>query len=91
VAQANPAGIRKGRKETLSRFYDLAVLDARRAGTNPLGSALYYRMHRLQVDIPTPLRQIVSMAHPVTELGAAPANITHFRHLETLLVLFYSC
>jgi len=45
-------------------------------------------MHRLQIDIPTPLRQIVSMAHPVTELGAAPANITHFRHLETLLLLF---
>jgi hypothetical protein len=89
VAQTNPAGVRKGRNETLSRFYDLAVFNARRAGANPLGSALHYRVDRLQIDIPTPLRQIVSMAHPVTKLGAAPANITNFRHLETLLLLFY--
>ena len=89
MAQTNPARARKRRKEALSRFYDLAVLNARCAGANPLGSALHDRMHRLQIDIPAPLRQIVSMAHPVTELGAAPANITHFRHLETLLELFY--
>ena len=88
MAQTHPAGAGNRRKEALSRFYDLAVFNARRAGANPLGSALHHRMHRLQIDIPTPLRQIVSMAHPVTELGAAPANITHFRHLETLLVLF---
>ena len=72
----------------LSRFFDFAVLNAGRADANPLGCALHNRVHRLQIDIPTPLRQIVSMAHPVTELGTAPANITHFRHLETLLLLF---
>ncbi len=80
--------LEKERNETLSRFFDFAVLNAGRANANPLGRALHHRMHRLQIDIPTPLRQIVSMAHPVTELGAAPANITHFRHLETLLLLF---
>jgi hypothetical protein len=89
MAQTNPAGAGKRRKEALSRFFDFAGLNAGSANTNALGSALHHRMHRLQIDIPTPLRQIVSMAHPVTELGAAPANITHFRHRETLLELFY--
>jgi hypothetical protein len=89
VAQTNPAGTGKRRKEALSRFFDFAVLNARRARANALGRALHHGVHRLQINIPTPLRQIVSMAHPVTELGAAPANITHFRHLETLLLLFY--
>ena len=76
---------RRNSKGRLRRFFDFAVLDARRANANPLRCALHHRMDRLQIDIPTPLRQIVSVAHPVTELGTAPANITHLRHLETLL------
>jgi hypothetical protein len=47
-------------------------------------------MHRLQIDIPAPLRQIVSVAHPVAKLGTAPANVTHLRHLDILLLIYFS-
>jgi hypothetical protein len=47
-------------------------------------------MHRLQIDIPAPLRQIVSVAHPVAKLGTAPANITHLRHRDILLPIYFS-
>jgi hypothetical protein len=30
------------------------------------------------------------MAHPVAKLGTAPANITHLRHLDTLLLIYFS-
>ena len=82
----------KTAKGSLSGFLNFAVLNAVRAHFNALRSARDHRVHLLQVDVPTTLRHVVRVADPVSELGAAPAKITHFRHcLQSLLVLFTLC
>jgi len=84
--------LRHALRKVLRGFLNFAVLNAIRAHFNALRSARDHRVHLLQVDIPPALRHIVRVADPVSELGAAPTKITHFRHcLQSLLVLFTLC
>jgi hypothetical protein len=85
-----PPGRNPKDQRDLRRFFDFAVLNAGGAHTNALGRALHHRVDFLQIDVPAPLRQIVSVAHPVSELGTSPANITHLRHLDILLLIYSS-
>jgi len=64
---------------------DFAVSDATRANTQTLAGAIYKRMNRLQVQIPSPLRHVVCVADPVSKLRPAAAHFTYFRHTEVLL------
>jgi hypothetical protein len=64
----------------LGDFLDLAVADARRADLQTLAPAIDDRADALQVDVPTTLGQIVSVAHPITKLGAAPTHVAYFCH-----------
>ena len=80
------------RPPSLGGLLNLAALDAIRAHFNALRRTRDYRVHLLQVDVPATLCHVVCMAYPVSDLWAAPAKITHFRHcLQTLLVLFTLC
>ena len=72
----------KGPDFSLGRFFDFAVLNAGRADSNALRRAFHHRVDFLQIDVPAPLRQIVSMAYPVAKLGTTAAYVTHFRHFE---------
>jgi hypothetical protein len=85
LRRRNPKGQRG-----LRRFFDFAALNAGSAYANALGRAFHHRVDFLEVNVPAPFRQIVSVAHPVTELGTSPANITHLRHLDTLLLIYSS-
>lgn len=64
----------------MSGLDDFAIPDTRRADLYLLRPAIDYRADILQVDIPTPLGDVVGVAHPVTELGTATAEFTYLRH-----------
>jgi hypothetical protein len=68
--------------EKLRGFLDFSALDARGADTNTLGRSGHYGVHRLQIQIPATLGQIVGVADTVSEPRAALTDFTHFRHNE---------
>ena len=65
---------------SLLSFRDLAAADARSAGANTLGGSSDARMHRAQVDVPTPLCHIVSVADVVSRLRLLAADIAFLCH-----------
>jgi hypothetical protein len=66
----------------LGDFLNFVVLNAGRANTNPLGSALHHGMNPLQIDIPAPRRDVMGVAHTVSEPGPAAANLAYLRHFK---------
>jgi hypothetical protein len=66
--------------EGLRDFLNFTVPDARRADPDPFAGALYQSSDRLQIDVPAPFGDVVSVADPAAELGAATtyfANLSH--------------
>src|SRR5262249_35852953 len=63
---------------------DFTRADAGGAHAEPLPGTVHQRPHRLQVDVPAALCQVMGMADPVAELGPAPAYFTYFRHKTEL-------
>ena len=64
----------------LGNFLNFTVPNARRADPQPFARAFDQGTHRLQIDIPASLGDIVSVADAVTELRPATtyfANLCH--------------
>ena len=69
---------------TLLRLGDFAAANAGGAHAQPLGPALDEGAHRLQVQIPPPLGDIVGVTDFVAKLGTSAtyiANSCHYRNL----------
>ena len=64
----------------LRDFLDFTVPNARRADPQPLAGAFDQGSHRLQIDIPAPLGDIVSVADAVAELRPATTNFANLCH-----------
>ena len=62
------------------RFLNLAAADAGSADTQALARALYYRMNRMQIQVPTTLGHIMRMTDPMPELRPTATNFTRFCH-----------
>ena len=60
-----------GRTGELGDLLDFAVPDARRADADPLAGTLYQSAHRLEIDVPATLGDVMSVADAVAKLGAA--------------------
>ncbi len=73
-------GSRSRRYRPMRGFHDFAATDTRRADLHMLRRAVDHRADVLQVDVPTPLGDVVGVAHPVTELGTTTAEFTYLRH-----------
>jgi hypothetical protein len=67
-------------RKRLSDLLDFAGTDARRANAKAAAGAVHQRANRLQVQVPTALRQIVGVADAVTELGTAATDLANFCH-----------
>ena len=65
---------------------DFPALNARRTDANSLGRSRDHGVNGLQVQIPTPLGQVVGVADTVSEPWAALTDFTHFRHIRGLLL-----
>jgi hypothetical protein len=65
----------------LSGLLYLSRADAGSANAQALGGAIDERVHRLQIQIPTPLAEVVSVANAVAKLRAAPAYIANSCHI----------
>jgi hypothetical protein len=59
---------------------NFTVLQAACTNANALRRAPDHRVHFLQVNVPAALGYIMRVADPVSELGPAPAEITHLCH-----------
>ena len=62
---------RERKIEELGDFLNFAVPDARRADPDPLAGALDKGAHRLKIDIPAALGDVVSVADAVAKLRPA--------------------
>src|SRR5713226_1116813 len=69
----------------LRGFLDLAVANAGRAHADPLVGAFDNSPNRLQVQIPTPLADIVGVTDFVAELRTPAAHIANSCHYGNLL------
>jgi hypothetical protein len=67
-------------RNELRDLLDFTGPNAGRANAQAPARAIHQRTHRLQVQIPTPLRHIVSVTDAVPELGTAATNFANFRH-----------
>jgi len=61
-------------------FLNLAVADARSAGPHTLAGPINQSPNRLQIDIPAPVRNVVSVAHLVPELRPSAADVANSCH-----------
>ena len=59
---------------------DLTALDAGRADPQTLGCAIDFCLHGAEVDVPTPLGDIVRVRDVITKLRAFAADITNLSH-----------
>jgi hypothetical protein len=64
----------------LSGFLNLTGANARRANANPAARAVDQRSNRLQIQIPPAIRNVVSVADPVSELRPAAAYFANSCH-----------
>ena len=64
----------------LGDFLNFAVPNARRADLEPFASALDEGAHRLQVDIPAALGDVMSVADTVAKLRPATAYCANLCH-----------
>src|SRR6266852_433898 len=88
IAKNQPEGMRRSSildPTGLRCLFDLAVANAGRADANPLGGALDDGPHRLQVQIPAALGDIVGVTDLVAELGTAATHIANSCHYRNLL------
>ena len=69
-----------GRTLSAGCFLDLTVADAGSADTDTLAGTLDESMNSLQIEIPTTLGDIVSMAHAMPKLRSPTAHFTNFCH-----------
>jgi hypothetical protein len=65
---------------SLSYFLNFSVAYAGGTNFDPFAAAIDHRPDLLQVDVPAPFGQVVSMTDPVTKLRTAPAHFAHFCH-----------
>lgn len=68
----------------LRRLLNLAVADTGGAHTHSFTRALDKGMHRLEIQIPTPLGDIVGVTDFMPELRPTTADFTNFCHRNTL-------
>jgi hypothetical protein len=66
----------------LRRFLNLAAADAGRANTKPLGGTFDNGPHRLQVQIPAALGNIVGVADLIAELRTPATHFANSCHYE---------
>lgn len=74
--------------EELRDLLNFTVADARCADPHPAPGAFHQGSNRLQVHIPAPLRNVVGVADPVTELRSAPAYFANLCHKTEISVAF---
>src|SRR5205823_6643480 len=55
---------------------------------HPAAGAVHESAHRLQVDVPAPLGDIVGVADPVAELRPLPAYLANSCHIRNLLSFY---
>jgi len=60
---------------------DLAGLQAAAANPQPLRPAIHLRLHRVQIHIPAPLRNVVRMRNVVSKLRTLAANVANLCHV----------
>jgi hypothetical protein len=65
-------------------FLDLIRTDAGCADANPLVGAVDHGFDRLQIEVPTPLGDVVGVTDAIAELRAPAADITNLCHKEKL-------
>jgi len=76
-SQANWVPAERGE---LRDFLDFTVANARRANAHALAGAIYQRAHRLQVEVPAPFRNVMSVADLIAECRLPAtyfANLCH--------------
>src|SRR5471030_2419888 len=76
------------KERELRDLLDFTVADARCADPHPAPGAFHQGSNRLQVHIPAPLRNVVGVADPVTELRSAPAYFANLCHKTEISVAF---
>jgi hypothetical protein len=64
----------------LRDFLDFTVANARRANTHALTGAVHQRAHRLQVEVPAPFRNVMSVADLVAECRLPTAYFANLCH-----------
>jgi hypothetical protein len=69
----------------LRRFLNLATTVAGRANAKPLGGTFDNGSHRLQVQIPAALGDIVGVADLIAELGTTATHFANSCHYGNLL------
>ena len=68
---------------------NFTVTNARSAYTHALAGAFHERANGLQIDVPAPLSDVVSVTYAITELRPAAAHFTNLCHTnDTLLIPF---
>jgi len=75
-------------KAVLSDLLDFAIADAGGANLHAAAGAFHESANRLQVDVPTPLSDIVGVADPVAELRPPPANLANLCHKTEISLAF---
>ena len=69
-----------GRIGELRDLLNLTVADAGRANAHALARPIDKGANALEVDVPPTLGNVVRVADPATELGAAPADFANLCH-----------
>jgi hypothetical protein len=64
----------------LGGFLDFTGANAGCADADAAADAVHQRSHRLQIQVPTAIGDIVGVAYAVSELGASTANFTNSCH-----------
>src|SRR5260370_9800449 len=87
MAKNNPEGMGRSSKllEKLRGFLDFAAANAGSAHAEPLARAFDDSPNRLQVQIPTPLADIVGVTDFVAELRTPATHIANSCHYGNLL------
>jgi hypothetical protein len=83
-----PIGIRRREPGELRDLLDFTVADTRCADPHPAPGAFHQGPNRLQIHIPAPLRNVVGVADPVTELRSPPAYFANLCHKTKISVAF---
>ena len=66
--------------ELLLGFNDFAAAQAGRADADALSLAVHFGVHRTQIDVPAPLRDVMGVADAVSRLRLLAANLTLLCH-----------
>jgi hypothetical protein len=69
-------------KARLSSLLDFAGTDASRTNAQPASSAIHQGANRLQIYIPSPLRNVMGVTDPIAELRAFSTHCANLCHTE---------